>query len=141
MCPHTEHTFASSLSLSLYLLLSSVYPLPRFELEYGWLMVFRGPEKSRDIARGIRTRLRSRGLSFVDKRRGVNFVYNLVGEHTRENIAPMLRGTGETTRRSLEEILSSDLAFRCTRCSPYLSRNERNLLFSPRDIERIYIYI
>lgn len=101
MCPHTEHTFASSLSLSLsYLLASSFLPSLRFELEYGWLMVFRGPEKSRDIARGIRTRLRSRGLSFVDKRRGVNFVYNLVGEHTRENIAPMLRGTGDNAREA-----------------------------------------
>lgn len=40
-------------------------------------LMYAGAAESRDTARCIRTRLRSRGLSFVDNQRGVNFVYNL----------------------------------------------------------------
>lgn len=42
-------------------------------------------------------------MSFVDKRRGVNFVYNPVGENTGENMAPMLRGRRDD--KTLENLL------------------------------------
>lgn len=89
--------------------------------------------ESRDIARGIRTRLRSRGLSFVDKRRGVNFVYNLAGEYTRENIVPMPADVRHT-RGKIPDPSLSDLAFRCA--TLYCRRTMGGI--SPcRDIKRI----
>lgn len=108
--------------------------------KYGWLMVFRGPRVSRHLARGIRTRLRSRGLSFVDKRRGVNFVYNPVGENTGENIVPMLRGTRDNVD---EEDPLLIWHFDVTLLSSYLSDGTRRYgrgIFSPlpEDIERVY---
>lgn len=79
-------------------------------------------------------------MSFVDKRRGVNFVYNPVGENTGENIVPMLRGTRDNVD---EEDPLLIWHFDVTLLSSYLSDGTRRYgrgIFSPlpEDIERVY---
>ena len=104
---------SSAVFFSRYLVLVHVLPRHGKFSRVRLVNVFRGSRSLRDIARGIRTRLRSRGLSFVDKRRGVNFVYNLAGEHTRENIVPRCPWgeTARDTRGVRTSFLSFSLSF------------------------------
>ena len=97
LCP-TEETHSTCLRARMSRLVS-LSP-PRISLPHLpplRVRLVNGIQRSRDIGRGIRTRLRSSEdcLLSRDKRRGVNFVYNPVGENIREKIS---REGGETTR-------------------------------------------